>query len=107
MQYLENPGGLVSFVEFKMLLNQWLEISSAGTVGDLKGRSSNPKTLISFVVDGIKFRMHADTKREAIVRLMTELETGEPTTVVTKRQSLVLGTTNSNDAIKGLYIYRD
>lgn len=107
MTYLAKRSGVVDFETFKSILAKWLKESKAKTIGDLKGRRSNPETLLHFHADGYYFRLHADTKREAIVRLLTQLRLGEPITVTTPRNSKVLGTTVTKKRIPGLYIYRD
>ena len=77
------------------------EYTGNTTIGDLNGRRSNPTTLFWIQIPTLgKFRVHADSKIQGLVRL---LEAGEPDIVLSRRGSRVLSTLPK--PIPGVYIY--
>lgn len=110
MKYIDkmtenNP--LNSINELVNLLKKWKDNSDSETIGDLKGRNSNPTPLIWININNKMYKIHTDTKRKGIEMFIQNHENDNQLIIIKNRDGIYNKITNDSDnkSISGLYFY--
>lgn len=94
--------------QLKVLLLEWLK-TSGSTIGDLYGKSSDPRPLLWIKKDNITYKIHADTKREGIIAFIKNEEMKNPWVIIpTEKSGDLRKVTNdfNRESIPGFYMYK-
>ena len=70
IEKMDRQFPLTSKFQLITLLKQWLLTTSGNTIGDLKGKSSNPEALLWIKINNNVYKIHADTKREGVIAFL-------------------------------------
>lgn len=99
---------LSSKFQLKILLQEWLK-TSGNTVGDLKGKTSNPKPLIWIKTNNNLYFIPFDTKRKGVELFVENEDNKYPWVIIpTEGEGNLTKVTNDKDgrAIPLFYMYK-
>ena len=110
MKYIDKKSrknALNSINELIDLLKEWKNRTSSITIGDLKGKKSNPTPLIWININNKMYKIHTDTTRDGINKFLQNNDNGNELYIILndrKRFNKVTNDSNKN-SIPGLYFY--
>jgi hypothetical protein len=108
IQKMDSKLPLNSKFQLIILLKEWLKTSGV-TIGDLRGKSSNPEALLWIKINNNVYKIHADTKREGVIAfLKNEANKNSWVIIPTEKSGELTKVTNdiNHNSIPGLYMYR-
>jgi hypothetical protein len=110
MKYIDkksrrNP--LNSINELIDLLKEWEDKSDSETIGDLRGRNSNPTPLIWININNEIYKIHTDTTRDGIIEFLKNHEKNNKLSIISNNRNRFNKVTNDSNknSIPGLYFY--
>jgi hypothetical protein len=110
MKYIDkksrrNP--LNSINELIDLLKEWEDNSDSETIGDLRGRNSNPTPLIWININNEIYKIHTDTTRDGIIEFLKNHEKNNKLSIISNNRNRFNKVTNDSNknSIPGLYFY--
>jgi hypothetical protein len=81
IQKMHRQSPLTKQSELKDLLIKWLETTEI-TIGDMRGRKSNPEPWIWIKIDNFLYHINADTKRKGVEAFIKNEENGNPWVII-------------------------
>ncbi len=109
IEKMDRQFPLTSKFQLTTLLKQWLLTTSGYTIGDLKGKSSNPEAALWIKINNYLYRINADTKREGVIAfLKNESNKNSWVIIPTEKSGELTKVTNdiNHNSIPGLYMYK-
>lgn len=107
IQKMHRQSPLTKQSELKDLLIKWLETTEI-TIGDMRGRKSNPEPWIWIKIDNVLYHINADSKRDGVEAFIKNEENGNPWVIIpTGRIMNIIKVTNDDNAqpIPRFYMY--
>ena len=101
----ENP--LNSIDELIDLLKEWKKRTSSMTIGDLRGKISDPTPLIWININNNLYKIHTDTTRDGITKFLQNNDNGNELYIILNDRNRFNKVTNDSNKnpIPGLYFY--